>query len=270
VALAERVLKQAESQRAAGTGTGIEITRARVQLSNEQQQLLVAENDRRRTRLELARAIGLRLDTPLELTDRLAYTPVEPEVRERAQKIAAETRRDLKAQQEKEATSRLTAHATKMERLPAVSAFADYGSIGSSVNHAIPTRTYGVAVKVPIFDGGRRDARRAESQSQARAERVRTEDLREQIELEVRLALDALESAEEQVKVAEAGLALAENELAQAERRYGAGVASGLEVTDAQTRVARARDNRIAALFGYQAARIELGQATGTIRQMVQ
>jgi outer membrane protein TolC len=95
-------------------------------------------------------------------------------------------------------------------------------------------------------------------------------DLQEQIEMEVRLALDAVESAEEQVKVAEGGLHLAENELAQAQRRYEAGVASGLEVTDAQTRLARARDNRIAALSGYNLARLELGQATGTIRQMIQ
>src|ERR1019366_6294911 len=35
VALSEAVLKQAENQKSAGTGTGIEITRARVQLAND-------------------------------------------------------------------------------------------------------------------------------------------------------------------------------------------------------------------------------------------
>jgi len=35
VTLAEAVLKQAENQKAAGTGTGIEITRAKVQLAND-------------------------------------------------------------------------------------------------------------------------------------------------------------------------------------------------------------------------------------------
>jgi outer membrane protein TolC len=147
--------------------------------------------------------------------------------------------------------------------------FADYGTIGSSINHALPTRTYGLSLRVPVFDGGRRDARRAESASQLRQERVRTGDLADQVELEVRLALDSLGSADDQVKVAEEGLKLAENELAQAQRRYEAGVASGLEVTDAQTRVARARDNRIAALFNYNQARIDLGEATGTVRQML-
>ena len=56
VALSEAVLKQAENQKAAGTGTGIEITRARVQLANDRQRLLVAENTRRAAGLQLLRA----------------------------------------------------------------------------------------------------------------------------------------------------------------------------------------------------------------------
>ena len=118
-------------------------------------------------------------------------------------------------------------------------------------------------MKVPLFDGGRRDARRAESASQYRAEKVRTSDLKEQIELDVRLALDALRSADDQVKVAKEGLDLADNELTQARRRYEAGVTNSLEVTDAQTRLERARDNQTAALYNYNLARIDLAQAMG-------
>src|ERR1039458_4578013 len=54
--LSEAVLKQAENQKAAGTGTGIEITRARVQLANDRQRLLVAENARRSAGLQLLRS----------------------------------------------------------------------------------------------------------------------------------------------------------------------------------------------------------------------
>ena len=43
----------------AGTGTGIEITRARVQLANDHQHLLEAQNALRAARLRLLRAIGL-------------------------------------------------------------------------------------------------------------------------------------------------------------------------------------------------------------------
>ncbi len=93
--------------------------------------------------------------------------------------------------------------------------------------------------------------------------------MKDQIDLDVRLAIDALQSAEDEVKVAAEGLTLAENELAQARRRVDAGVAISLEVTDAQTRLSRARDNQTAALFHHAQARIDLGQATGTLRRML-
>ena len=269
VDLAQALLRLAEHQKAAGTGTGIEVTRAKVQASNEGQRLLVATDSRRRAYLQLRRAIGLRLDAGIELTDRLAYLPVDAMTIEQAEAMALKSRPDLTAQQEREQNARLASSATRMERLPSVAAFGDYGTIGSGIHNALPTRTYGVSMRVPIFDGGRRDARREEANSQYRLERIRTGDLKEQIELEVRLALDSLRSAEDQVKVADEGLGLAENELAQARRRYEAGVANGVEVTDAQTRLARARDNQVSALFNYNQARIDLGQATGTIRSMI-
>jgi outer membrane protein TolC len=134
----------------------------------------------------------------------------------------------------------------------------------------LPTRSVGASLKIPIFDGGRRDARRAESASQFREETIRTADLRDQIELDVRVALDSLHSSEAQVKAAEEGLSLSEMEVAQAERRYKAGVSNSVEVTDAQTRLARARDNRDNALYNYNLARIDLGTATGTIQSMIQ
>src|ERR1022692_1219989 len=199
VTLSEAVLQQAENQKSAGTGTGIEITRARVQLANDRQRLLVAENARRSAGLQLLRGIGLRLDTELVLTDKLQYVPVDAVTMEQAKAQAMTERPDLEAQQERESN-----------------------------------------------------------------------DLKEQIELDVRLALDALRSAEEQVKVSKEGLELAENELAQARRRYEAGVAIGVEVTDAQSRLERARDNQTTALYNYNVGRIDLAQAMGAVRRSVE
>ncbi len=272
VGLAEAVLKQSENQKSAGTGTGIEVTRAKVQLANEKQRLLVGQNDRSKAYLQLLRVMGLNLATELELTDKLSYEPVEALGVEQAEAQARKNRPDVKAQAEREAAARLNANAVKSERLPSMVAFADYGTTGTNgdIVSLLPTRDYGVALRVPIFDGGCRDARRAETASQFRQERVRTNDLHEQLDLEVRMALDSLHSADEQMKVAEAGLSLAQSEFTQARRRYEAGVASSLEVTDAQTRLERACDNRIAALFNHNIARVDLGTATGTIREVVE
>lgn len=269
VDLAQATATLAENRKSAGVGTGIEVTRAQVELANERQRLLVARNDRRQAQLQLLRAMALRLDTEVELTGLLTYAPVENVDFQQALDAALQSRADLKAQQTRESTARLNYSATRLERLPSLTGFGDYGSIGTGLSSSVPTRTYGISLRVPLFDGGRRDARRAESASQLRQESIRTADLRQQTELEIRLALDSLHSAEDQVKVAEEGLTQAGREVAQAQRRYEAGVANSLEPIDAQTRLARARENRISALLAYNVARINLGQAMGAVRRMI-
>ena len=94
--------KQAEDQKSAGTGTGIEITRAKVQLANDRQRLLVAQNQRRSAELQLLRAMGMRLDTELRLTDKLQYVPVDPVTVEQAKALAFQKRPDYQAQQERD------------------------------------------------------------------------------------------------------------------------------------------------------------------------
>ncbi len=268
--LAQDLLDLASSMKTAGSATGIEVTRARVQLSQAHQRILVAGNERQLAYFQLLNSIGMDLTTPVELTQSLAFLPVDVTAPDQALKVAFETRNDWKAQVKREQSAELAYSAVKWERLPSVGLYGDYGTIGTSINNAIPTRVYGFTVKVPVFDGGRRDARRAESASQLRQERLRTHELRDQIDLQVRAALDSLKSSIELVKTAEEGLALSESELAQAERRYKAGVGTSLEVTDAQTRLQRARDDRILALYYYNLSRIDLGTAMGVIRRMIQ
>jgi len=272
VALAEAVLKQSENQKVAGTGTGIDVTRAKVQLSNEKQHLLAAQNDRNKSYLQLLRVMGMSLDTELDLADKLSYQPTDPITVEQARAEAFKNRPDLKAEAEREAAARLNANSVKSERLPSLYFYGDYGTTGTNgdIVSLLPTRDYGLSLRVPIFDGGRRDARRAEAASQLRQERTKSADLREQIELDIRTSLDNLHNADEQLQVAEEGLTLSESELTQSRRRFEAGFASNLEVTDAQTKLERARDNRIDALFGYNVARVDLGQAMGNVRRMIQ
>src|SRR5438105_662760 len=165
VGLSEALLKLAQSQKNAGTGTGIEITRADVQRANDRQRLLVAENEVERTHLELLRTIGIKLDNSVELTDQLRYNPADNIELRQALEDARKNRPELRAQQQREETAKLNYSATKLERLPSVAAFANYGSIGAGISDMVPTRTYGASLRIPLFDGGRRDARRVENAS---------------------------------------------------------------------------------------------------------
>ncbi|MBM3724936.1 MAG: TolC family protein [Acidobacteria bacterium] len=270
VDLGESLLKLAENQKAAGTGTGIDVTRARAELAAGRQRLAAATNESDRARLGLLRATGLRLDTPFHIAGTLAVHPVDQLDPAQATGHARANRQDLAAQRQRQSAAQVSLGAVSAERLPSVHAGGDYGTIGRGLDRTLPTRTIGLSVRVPLWDAGRRDLRRAESAINMRTERIRVADLEQQVEYEVRAALEAIDSAVQQIGAAEEGLTLSENELAQARRRYEAGFAASIELHGAQTRLAAARDARIAALYNHNLARLELGAAMGTLQQFVQ
>jgi outer membrane protein len=85
--------------------------------------------------------------------------------------------------------------------------------------------------------------------------------------LEVRKAISGLRSAAAQIDAANESLLLSERELEQAKRRFEGGVATGLEVTDAQARLARAREARLDASYVHRFAAIDLALATGRAQE---
>ena len=93
-------------------------------------------------------------------------------------------------------------------------------------------------------------------------------DMSDQVTLEVRHALLTLESSTQLVAVAEKGMELALKELSFARDRFTSGLTTNIEVTSAQTSVARARDNQIEALFRFNASRINLARAKGEIEKL--
>ncbi len=73
--------KLAKDKHDAGTATGVDVLRAQVQLANDRQALLIAQNQLKQSLLELARNLGMSPATPLELAEPLDYRPLnQPEI----------------------------------------------------------------------------------------------------------------------------------------------------------------------------------------------
>ena len=107
--------------------------------------------------------------------------------------------------------------------LPSVSAFGDYGSSGLKVNEMnLPTRTAGVRLDVPIFDGGRTRAEAQIATSRQREAEAQLKDVGQAVEKDVRQALLNVKTREEQALAAQAALALATRELELARDRFPA------------------------------------------------
>jgi outer membrane protein len=263
--LAAELLQIARDQVTAGTGVALDVTRARSQLTASRAQLIVARNERARTRIDLARTLALPL-VNLELADSLATLPLDVTTSERAALEAAYGgRKDLQALLLSAEAARQQAAAIHKERLPTVGVTADYGVSQRNGRSYLPTYDLGVLLSVPIFDGFRREGRVEEQASTARELDNRARDLRTQVEADVRTALLNLASSAEAVAAARERLTLAEQEVAQARERFQAGVSGNADVITASLTLNAARTQLVDALTSYQASRVALARAQGSI-----
>lgn len=266
---AEALFKQASDMKQAGVVAGIDVLRAQVQVQNQRQRTIRAENDFEKSKLQLARAIGLPAGQAFTLTDRIPYAPIADVTLESALKTAFESRADYLAARERLAAAEANRRAASSDHVPTVHLDADYGAIGQTPADAHATFRVAATVRVSIFDAGRETARRLETDAQLKRRQAELEDVRGRIDYDVRAALLDLRAAGQQLEAAQANVTLAGQELEQARDRFGAGVAGNIEVSQAQEAVAAASESYIGALYAHNLAKASLARAVGTAEQSV-
>ena len=268
VSWAEASLAEVSQRSAAGKALDIDISRSRVRLASEKQHLFERQMQQRRTAIELLSALNRDLDTPLRLTDALVFTPEARLAPEQALAIAYRSRQEMVTQKQRVESARLRDGAIRSERLPTLASYANAGTLGTGVVNSVGTYDIGISLRIPVFDGGRREARREQTQALLRQEELRAAQLRKQVELEVIEALGGLEVARGQVEISAQEVTLAEQEMAHRQRRYSEGLATQPELIDARFSMARAADSRDGAIYAWNEARIELARAMGTIGEL--
>ena len=266
---AEAVFTQTSDMKQSGVVAGIDVLRAQVQLQNQRQRTIRAENEFEKAKLQLARAIGLPSGQRVTLTDRIPYAPLADVAVESALKTAFDNRADYLAARERLAAAEASRRAAADDHLPTVHVDADYGAIGQTPSDAHPTFRVAATLRIPIFDAGRSTGRRLESEAELNRRRAELEDFRGRVEYDVRAALLDLRAAAQQLEAAQSTFTLAGQELEQARDRYAAGVAGSLEVTQAQETVAAASETLIGALYTHNLAKASLARAVGTAEQSV-
>jgi len=268
VELAQALYDQAADLQKEGVGTGIDTLRANVELQNEKQRLLEAEDDRDTSLFGLSRLLNLDPRQAIELGDSLSFfdTP-QPEI-EASIESALSERQEWKALQEQLKAAGLEKKASQESRLPSVRFDGDFLYVGTSTNTTLPTYNYEASVNLPLFTGGRIRAEVVKADLEIKKLEQQEDDLRNQIALDVKTALINLDSARNQVQVANLGVELSKQEVDQARDRFKAGVANNIEVIQAQDSLARANDNQIAALYRFNQARADFARSTGQMEKV--
>ena len=182
---------------------------------------------------------------------------------EQAVDRAYKTRGDYQAALERVRAAEAAREAARGERLPVVRVTANYGELGTSIRDAHSTFAIGGAVDVPIFQGGKTRGRLLEADADLRSRRADADDLKASIYYEVRTAMLDLQAGTEQMQVAARARELAASQLTQARDRFAAGVAGNIEVVQAQSVVALANDQYIAAVYATNLAKGALVYAVG-------
>lgn len=263
---AQAVYDQANEEFHAGTSPKIDVTRSSVQLHTEQYRLSVARNDFAVAKLDLARGIGLPLGQAFEIADRIPYADLEPPTVEQALKTAYQSRSDFRAALNLVKSAQQELSAVRGERYPVVAVTGAYGVQGPAFGRSHGIFDFQAGVSVPLFTGRRieGDVTRAEAaQTQRKAE---AENLRGQIDYDVRKAYLNLQAAKEQVAVASQSVDLANENLARSKERFAAGVTDSVEVVQSQQSLSSANDQYIASLYSHNLAKLELARALGVAR----
>src|SRR5579884_4175884 len=216
----------------------------------------------------LARLLNVDPATEIELSDEVSFYATPAFQAEATIAQAWAHRPELKALEAELRSLEAERAAVRAERFPALRAAGNWSEQGLSVNSVIPVYAYEVRLDLPLVTGGRIRAEIAREEARLARLLQQQQDLRNQIAMEVRVALANLESARHEVEVARLGVTLAEKEVELARDRFQAGVANNVEVVQAQDALARAQDNQIGALFRYNQARAELARATGQMEAL--
>jgi len=269
VKTAQALFDQANDQVNAGTSPAIDGLRAKVELQTRQQQLIQAKNNLAIQKLTVARVIGLAPGQEFELTDKSPYQPFNSITVEEAVKRAYASRSDYLAAMTDVRAAEFSRKAAIAGYLPSLAFNADVGTAGSHPSSATQVFDVRGTLSIPIFQGNSVHGDILQADARLQQTRERLDNLRAQIDSDIRTALLNLQSSAELVNVARSNIDLAEETLLQSRDRFSAGVTDTVEVVQSQEAVASAHEQYIASLYSYNFSKISLARALGLAEQGV-
>ena len=268
VELAQALYDQAADLQKEGVGTGIDTLRANVELQNEKQRLIEAENDRDSSLFGLSKLLNLDPRQKIELADSLgllrhatarcrcqhrsgACHPPGVESHRSTGKIRGLRQtigRNIRA------CLRCVSTATgPISALPPATAFPRTYTRPRSTCRSSPAAAFSAEVTKADLELQKIEQQKA--------------DLRNQIALDVKTSLLNLQFRAQRSAGGQPGRAAGQGRSGSGPRPFQAGVANNIEVISAQDSLARANDNQIVALYRFNQARADFARSVGQMEK---
>ena len=274
VEAAKEHLRLAEVSFRAGTAPQFDVIRASVQVENLRQNLVQAQNAERLALANLANVLGL---DPTAAVDVAAKEPTpDQDARsipsyEDALRLAYEGRPEIKLAQESVRISEHAVQAAKAQNRPDVALVGAYAYTPDATGFVAVKESWRITanVTIPLDTSGVVRAKVEEALANLKAAQDTLTQAQLGVSLDVRAALIDLQNALERRRTAAANVTQAQEALRLARVRFEAGVATGVEVTDAEVALTQARTNQVNADYDYLVALAKLDKATGALLNKV-
>ena len=270
VAQAEQFLEQERLRERTGVASELDVLRAEVALANLRPQLVASRNSAELATLELKRLVNVPATQPLALTTGLEVPPAE------VLAATADTVVDLSHRAAVEAAERqvrMREMGVRIARgafLPDVTFSMSYGRLGYPIDPftftGVTWRTDWVAslgVRVPIFDGLRRNAQLDQAQTNLNNARLQLAQLRENVQMQYQQAAGERRRAQETIAARQQTVTQAQRVYDLMVLRYDRGLATQLDVSDARLALLQARTNLAQALSDFYVAEATVTRALG-------
>jgi len=253
-----------------GEVTRTALLRADGELSGAQSDYLRATNTFQLARAALVRVTGIEENFRLK-EEAPDFSGVDPF--ERLRQTAFQMRPDLKSSDMQIQVAERQVKYARGAFWPYVGFYAIYNGADqnpAAVNLVRESLLAGVALTFPFFEGGLRVAELKEARAKERQSRLAFDDLKKNVEIELRGAWLDLETQRGTLKFLEDQLVFAHDNYNAVLRQYQNGLATSLDVMDANTLLLSSERNTVEALYGYQLAHLRVRKASGTLLQFIQ
>jgi TolC family type I secretion outer membrane protein len=263
-------LERAEGLFEVGYRQKYDVTKAEVEVSNAKLDLVTAQKDYKLAKASLNSVMGNKDSSDFAVEEYGMPEPRETDLSD-ALKTAMDNRVELVKLQSQARAAQADIEVKKKGNWPTISAAGAHQVSDTDTEGVGNVKSWnaGLSVNFPWFDGLRTKSEVEAAQASLKMAQYAIEDESLKISLEVQDSVLGLAEARERFDVTEKLLQQSSENLEIANARYEEGLGSIIEVTDAETQLVGAKQNRASAISGYLTSRAKYEKAVGIISQSV-
>ena len=263
---AQAVLDRSKDRYESGVVVQSDALSTQVRVAARNQELIRAQNNLAMARAQLSMALGLPSENEFDPAEPLAEKNLPALSLEDMEKKAMEMRPDLKRIRSEEISQQQSVAIAKAAFGPRVNAFADWEADNPAlVSGGGNNWVAGIEVQFDLFQGGAKKAQLSREQSRKEKVSAIKEMANDAARLEVRRAFYDLDAAHQQMQVARAAIAAAEESLRINQDRYESGLSTIADLLAAEEAAARSRTDYWDAVYRYHTGYANLELASGTL-----